>query len=136
MPNKLTSKEGTMKLIEKIEQLQAIVDERCQELVKEGCQPSSITIKNVIADDEYLLENRGLVGELVRAWKQENKGQAGGKIAEWKQDSELLHRAIEHMDDAVLGRDPDDEIDWRVLCLDVYAIAKGEKPGSLADEEL
>jgi hypothetical protein len=136
MPNKFTSKEGTMNLIEKIERLQGIVDERCQELVKQGCWPSSIVIKDVIGDDEHLLESRSLVGELVRAWKQENKGQAGGKIAEWKQDSELLHQAIEHMDDAVLGRDPDAEIDWRVLCLDVYAIAKGQKPGSFADEKL
>jgi hypothetical protein len=135
MPNKSTFWKEAMNLIEKIEQLQGVVDQRCQEIVKEGCQPSSIAIKSVIGDDKYLLENRGLVGELVRAWKQENKGQAGGKIAKWKQDSELLHQAIEHMDDAVLGRDPDAEIDWRVLCLDVYAIVKGENTGIFADEK-
>jgi hypothetical protein len=57
----------------------------------------------VAGNDELLLDATvALVGQIVsEAWKQENKGQAGGKIAEWKQDSELLHQAIEHMDDAV-----------------------------------
>jgi hypothetical protein len=135
MPSKSTFWKEAMNLIEKVEQLQSIVDERCQELVRGGCQPSSITIKQVVEGNETLECNRALVGQILKAWKQENKGQAGGKIAEWKQDSELLHQAIEHMDDAVLGHSPNAEIDWRVLCLDVYAIAKGEKPGSFADEQ-
>lgn len=123
-----------MQVIEKFQELSKIVDEQCKRIVANGCQPSSIAIKDVIDGDEYLKENRGLVGELVKSWKQENKGTPGNAIAKLREDSELLHRAIEYMDNAVLCRDPD--IDWRVLCLDVYAIAKGEKPGTFADETI
>jgi hypothetical protein len=112
-------------------------DKACKTALEDFSKtPSTLTVKEVQSRlTNFDLDNT-TASALLKAWKKENKGRAGGKIAEWKQDSELLHQAIEHMDDAVLGRDPSAEIDWRVLCLDVYAIAKGQQPGSLADEEL